>query len=228
MAGAPCVVEEAVAVDHDHSAGVTTTKVFVFGADPLSQAGMTAYLRGRPEVELVPESGVDDADVVLVVADTVDDSTLRVLRAVRSDGCPRVVLLVTDIDAAGMAGAVQAGAVGILRRSSATRDGLLSAVRAAAVGEGMLPLDLLGGLLRQVGHVEPDRVTRRGTAHAVPSDRELKVLRLLSEGCDTREIARRLAYSERTVKNVIQDVTRRFGLRNRSHAVAYALRQGFI
>jgi DNA-binding CsgD family transcriptional regulator len=61
-----------------------------------------------------------------------------------------------------------------------------------------------------------------------PSDRELRVLRLLSEGCDTREIAHRLCYSERTVKNVIQDVTRRFGLRNRSHAVAFALRQGLI
>jgi len=214
-----------VAVDHDHAVGVATTKVYVFGADPLSQAGMTAYLRGRPEVELVPESGVDDADVVLVVADTVDDATLRVLRGARGEGRPRVVLLVTDVDAAGVAGAVQAGAAGILRRSSATRDGLLSAVRAAAVGEGMLPLDLLGHLLRQVRHVE---VVPRGPTHSVPSDRELKVLRLLSEGCDTREIARRLAYSERTVKNVIQDVTRRFGLRNRSHAVAYALRHGFI
>jgi len=54
------------------------------------------------------------------------------------------------------------------------------------------------------------------------------VLRLIADGCDTSEIANRLAYSERTVKNVLHDVTTRLQLRNRSHAVAYALRQGLI
>jgi DNA-binding NarL/FixJ family response regulator len=60
------------------------------------------------------------------------------------------------------------------------------------------------------------------------SGRELDVLRLLSEGWDTAEIAEKLAYSERTVKNVIHDITTRLQLRNRSHAVAYAVRQGLI
>lgn len=58
--------------------------------------------------------------------------------------------------------------------------------------------------------------------------RETRVLTLLAEGSDTREIARRLNYSERTVKSIIGDITTRFGLRNRSHAVAYALRAGLI
>ena len=47
-------------------------------------------------------------------------------------------------------------------------------------------------------------------------------------GAAMSKIAQELAYSERTIKNLIQDVTRRFGLRNRSHAVAYALRRGLI
>jgi DNA-binding NarL/FixJ family response regulator len=59
-------------------------------------------------------------------------------------------------------------------------------------------------------------------------ERELDVLRLLSEGHDTAEVARRLCSSERTVKNVLQDLTRRHNLRNRTHAVAFALRQGLI
>ena len=42
------------------------------------------------------------------------------------------------------------------------------------------------------------------------------------------EIARRLCYSDRTVKNIIHDVVTRLQLRNRSHAVAYALREGLI
>jgi DNA-binding CsgD family transcriptional regulator len=63
---------------------------------------------------------------------------------------------------------------------------------------------------------------------ATLTDRERDVLRMLGDGSDTREIARAMCYSERTVKTVIQDITRRFGLRNRSHAVAYAVRQGLI
>jgi DNA-binding NarL/FixJ family response regulator len=207
---------------------IAPTRVFVYGAEPLTQAGMVAYLRDCAEIELVPESRVDDAQVALVVADAVTEGTLRVLRALQRDGCPKLVLLVAEVDAAGVADAVQAGAVGILRRSAATRDGLRAAVRAAAADEGVLPPDLLGGLLRQVQQVQSDVLAPRGLSFAGLADRELAVLRLLSEGSDTREIARRLAYSERTVKTIIQDVTRRFGLRNRSHAVAYALRQGLI
>ncbi len=60
------------------------------------------------------------------------------------------------------------------------------------------------------------------------TQRERTVLRLVSEGFDTAEIAAELAYSERTVKNAIHAVTERHHLRNRSHAVAYALRVGAI
>jgi DNA-binding NarL/FixJ family response regulator len=202
-----------------------TIKVFVFGADPLSQAGMATYLRDQPAIELVSRSGVDQADVALVIADAVDETTLRVVRAMQRDGCPSVVLVVGTVNAARAAAAVQAGAIGILRRAAATREELLAAIKAAAAGEGVLPPDLLGLLLRQVHQRD---LTRSAAGRSGPSDRERQVLRLLSEGCDTREIARRLSYSERTVKNVIQDMTRRFGVRNRSHAVAFALREGLI
>ena len=60
------------------------------------------------------------------------------------------------------------------------------------------------------------------------SRREVDVLRLLAEGYDTADIADALAYSERTIKNVIHDVTSRLQLRNRSHAVAVAMRTGVI
>ena len=54
------------------------------------------------------------------------------------------------------------------------------------------------------------------------------MLTLLADGHDTAEVGRRLFYSERTVKNVVHDVTSRFDLRNRTHAVAYAIREGYI
>ncbi len=59
-------------------------------------------------------------------------------------------------------------------------------------------------------------------------EREIAVLQLVAEGYDTGEIARKLSYSERTIKKVLHDLTMRLQLRNRSHAVAYALRAGLI
>ncbi len=44
----------------------------------------------------------------------------------------------------------------------------------------------------------------------------------------TREVARALCWSERTIKNVVYDLTSRHGLRNRTHAVAVAVRAGVV
>ena len=59
---------------------------------------------------------------------------------------------------------------------------------------------------------------------ASPTARALSV----ADGLSTREVASQLAYSERTVKAVIQELTTRLYLRNRAHAVAYAVRNGWI
>ncbi len=53
-------------------------------------------------------------------------------------------------------------------------------------------------------------------------------MRLVADGHDTSEIAAQLCYSERTVKNVLHDLNTRLQLKNRSHAVAYAVREGLI
>jgi len=203
-------------------------RLFLYADDPISQAGMSAQLRGRPELELVPETAVDEAAVAVISTDRVDEATIRVVRAVQRNGCPRVVLVATELAESDVAAAVEAGVVGLLRRSSATTEQLLAAIRGAAAGDGILPPDLLGRLLRQVQLVQAQVLGPRGLTFSGLTERELDVLRLVSQGYDTREIAGELCYSERTVKNVISDVTRRFGLRNRSHAVAYALRQGLI
>jgi DNA-binding NarL/FixJ family response regulator len=201
--------------------------VAVHARDPISQAGIASQLRARPEVALA-ENGDAAATVAIVVADEVDEPTIQTLRAVQRGGCRRVLLVATRLDEGALLSAVEAGACGMLRRAEATPERLVGAIRTAAAGDGTVPPDLLGRLLDQVGRLQRQVLAPRGLTFVGLTDRETKVLRLVADGFDTAEIATNLAYSERTVKNVIHDVTARLQLRNRSHAVAYALRAGLI
>jgi DNA-binding NarL/FixJ family response regulator len=203
-------------------------RVCVATADPLSRAGTVAQLRGAAGITLVDESQLDEQAVALVVADEVDGETARTIRSLRRRGVDKVALLVTRLDDNGLLAAVEAGVGGGLRRSAATAPTLVAAIRAVASGEGTLPPDLLGRLLEQVGEMQRRVLAPRGLTFSGLTDREVSVLRLLAEGLDTAEVGQRLFYSERTVKNIIHDVTSRLDLRNRTHAVAYAIKQGLI
>jgi DNA-binding NarL/FixJ family response regulator len=140
----------------------------------------------------------------------------------------QIVLVVSHLEDSGVLAAVEAGVRGLIRRSEAVPDSLVAAIRTAATGDGMIPPDLLGRLLGQVSQLQQQVLAPRGLRFVGLTDRETDVLKLLAEGADTAEVAEHLHYSERTVKNVVQDITRRHNLRNRTHAVAYALRQGLI
>jgi DNA-binding NarL/FixJ family response regulator len=172
-----------------------------------------------------PEPG--RTSVALVVADRVAEPTLRTLRSLQRVGA-RLVLVVAELDDADLVAAVEAGVAGVVRRAEASPDRLINVVQAAAVGDGALPPDLLGRLLNQVGKLQRQVLWPRGLTFGGLAEREIEVLRLVADGLDTAEIAAKLSYSQRTIKNILHDITSRLHLRNRSHAVAYALRHGLI
>jgi DNA-binding NarL/FixJ family response regulator len=201
---------------------------YVYADDPILQAGVSTQLRMRPEIRVIDAADVDRADVAVIVADTLDDNTIRVLKAVQRGGVPRTVLVARVIDDGTLAAAAEAGVGGLVRRSEATADSLVRAITRVAAGEGEVPADLLGRLLGQVGRLQRQVLAPRGLAFSGLSERESQVLRLVADGHDTAEIAGQLCYSQRTVKNILHDLTTRLQLRNRSHAVAYAVREGLI
>lgn len=199
-------------------------RVTVVAADPFLEEGAKSTLRRGTGLTVVAPA--DAATVAVIMVDAVDESTFDLIRAVRAgDHQPEVVLVATDIDDEHAHHAIVAGARGLLRRRNANADRLLRAVLAAAYGDCTVPPDTLRRLMTDE---MPTSVPTGGRNLPGLSVRERAVLNLLAEGHETGEIAKALAYSTRTVTSVVQDITRRFRLRNRAHAVAYALRMGLL
>jgi DNA-binding NarL/FixJ family response regulator len=204
------------------------TSVFVYADDPVSQAGLEQLLRRRVELHVVGSGQIDEAHVAVIGTEEIGDDTVRAITGVQRNGCPRVIVVATRLDEAAVLAASEAGTLGMVRRRDATAEHLAEVVQQVALGEASVPTDLVSQLLVAV------RRLRRGVAvspFAAPvtlTTREQEVVRLLADGRDTAEIASTLCYSERTVKGVIHEVTSRLQLRNRSHVVAFALRNEMI
>ncbi|KFU82133.1 regulatory protein, luxR family [Amycolatopsis lurida] len=200
--------------------------VLLHATDTITHAGVTAALRSRPEIRFAGDS--DEQAVVLVIVERLNEEARRLLRSLHCAGCAGIVLVAGEVDDSELLDVVGTGVSAIIRRVDATPDTLVRLVKAAAAGEGALPPDLLGRLLSRVSRLQRDVLQPNGWDLAGMSQRETKVLRMIADGFETKEIAGRLSYSERTVKSILHDITNRFQLRNRAHAVAFALREGLI
>lgn len=202
--------------------------VSVYAEDLILYTGVVQQLRQRPEVELLADADADRAQASLVVVDTVDDDTVKLLHRLRHNTATRTGLVVSSFGLKALQTVVESGVAAILRRAEADQDRLVQLVTALANREGMLPGDLLGRLLDHLGGVQGSVLDPRGFSQSTLTAREADMLRLVAEGLDTAEIAQKTSYSERTVKNVLHEVTTRLQLRNRAHAVGYAMRHGLI
>jgi DNA-binding NarL/FixJ family response regulator len=208
----------------------TDIAVTVRSADPLTRAGAQSYLRHTPGLEVVdPVLPPGRESVVLLLTQHLDEMTDVELRKLTREPGRRVVLVPDRLREPELLTVLEYGVRVVLWRADATPSRLERAIRAAASGQSQLPLDLLGQLVANVGRA---RQPAGELSAAVPmvgfAPREIDVLRLLAEGLNTRQIAHKLAYSERTIKNVLSGMMTRMQLRNRVHAVAYALREGYI
>jgi DNA-binding NarL/FixJ family response regulator len=194
--------------------------------DPISEFGVLAQLRYQPEV-VVAGPGVCPA-VLVAILDSADEDAVRWLKALHADGGLPIVLIIGRVDPRALVCLVESGVCGVLNRVDATGERLVRAIQLAAMGNGDLPPELVRHLLDHVGQLSRNLLAPRGLSFAGLTGRERDVLQLIAEGLSTREVAVRLAYSERTIKNVIQDLTLRLNVRNRTQAVAYAVRNGWI
>ncbi|GAA4531843.1 helix-turn-helix transcriptional regulator [Amycolatopsis samaneae] len=203
-------------------------RVLVQTSDPITRLGLTELLRATSVLDL---DGDGEVDVVLLAEDRIGKGQLGALwRARRSpDGRgPRGVLVTRHFDPGDILVAVQYGVLGVLPAAHVSAERLVSVLVGVTQGRAYLPRHLQAAFLDQLHHLRCDRLAPRGLTFGDFDARELDVLNLLAEGFRTDEIAAKLAYSEGTVKSVLYGLVTRLGLRNRTHAVAYAIRTGAL
>jgi DNA-binding NarL/FixJ family response regulator len=203
--------------------------IVIHADDPVVRCGIAGLLRHRPEVSVLDGNDPPDGSVLVLCVDEVDDAALTVLRGYWQTRAVRVVLVVGRLQESGLFDILECGVAAIVRRAEASPEAMIHAIQMTDRGSGDIPPDLLGGLLSHIGSALRSGDDARD---AIPlgrfTARETDVIRLVAEGLDTREIAGKLSYSDRTVKNVLQGMTLRLGLRNRPHLVAYAAREGYL
>src|SRR3954451_23626596 len=179
-------------------------KLFVLDTHTIYRRGLVACLDLLREVESVADAeSVRDAwehpalfaaDLVLMAPSLPGGEDF--VGAVREATGASVIVCSSDTGQETVVRALQAGALGYLRKDELTPESLAAAVTAAANGTGVLAGDLLGSLFSNGNGRHERPVAARLT------DREQQVLSLIAAGHPTREVAEELCYSERTVKNV--------------------------
>jgi HD-GYP domain-containing protein (c-di-GMP phosphodiesterase class II) len=92
------------------------------------------------------------------------------------------------------------------------------------VEAGRLDGDAVNAVLRAAGH----RVRRRREWPAGLTAREVEVLKLVTYGLSTREIAEQLTISRKTASNHIEHVYAKIGATNRARAALFAMKHGLM
>ncbi|MCS7482485.1 LuxR C-terminal-related transcriptional regulator [Umezawaea endophytica] len=208
----------------ESSSGSRTT---VCVPEPLTAAAATEMLQHNRGFRIVARERMREADVVLVSSESGDVDFVRSLRAVHEQGGTRVVVILGSPWTADLFTAVGLGLAAIVPRGKVSAGGLARTLDVVAKGGAVFPLDIQAVALRQM-RVAQRVLEQRGMLACGLDTRELDLLRGLADGMSLDEIGARMCYSKRTVTNVLAGLTSRLGLRNRTQAVAYALRAGVL
>jgi len=211
------------------------TRILLADDHALVRRGVRLILDREPDFQVVAEAA-DGAEAVACARDVrVDLAVLDVamprltgLQAAREMSRRRpelriLMLSMYDNDQYFFE-ALRAGASGYVLKSVADRD-LVAACRAAVRDEPFIYPDAFTSLMR-------DYVQRTARGERPPDSvltgREAEVVKLIAEGCSSREIAALLVISVKTVERHRANVLQKLGMRDRTQLTRYAIRTGLI
>lgn len=211
---------------------MTGLRVLIADDHPVFRDGLRALLESAG-FEVVGEAGAGDEAVRLATEATPDvvlmdlhmpggggvAATERIVR--QGAGRPAVLVLTMFDDDAGVHGAIRAGASGYVLKD-AHQDALLRAIRAVAAGEAVFGAGVAPKVLAHLAAGE------RHGALAFPqlTARELDVVDLVARGENNPAIARRLALSDKTVRNHLSNILVKLHAADRAEAIVLAREAG--
>jgi DNA-binding NarL/FixJ family response regulator len=188
-------------------------------------AGLADTIANEPDLRVVGE--LDDGDGVveayeslrpdITIMDIAMPKTngLHALQALRcAHGQARVIMLTTLVGDHQVRRAIELGASGFLMKHSLRKD-LIEAIRAVHAGQRWIPADVARTLAEHFGQ-------------STLSEREIEVLRSAAAGNSNKRIGLHLGIAEDTVKAHVRTILAKLDARDRTHAVAIAVKRGII
>jgi len=205
----------------------STIRIVLADDHPVYRDGLRDILDGEPSFEMVAEAGDGrralavirerNPDVALLDIDMPLRDGMEVARACAQEKSPcRLIFLTMHRDEAILEEALSLGDRGYVLKDSAARE-IVEAVKVVAGGSDYLG-SVMTGLLRK--RSRPPR-TRGGMESLAASEK--KVLRLIASGRTSKEIARDLGLSPRTVENHRSRLCEKLGLAGVHSLVKFAI-----
>jgi two-component system, NarL family, response regulator LiaR len=178
----------------------------VVGEASNGEEAIEMALRLKPDVVLM--------DLLMPVMDGIEATRGIRLRLPEVE----VVALTSVLEDASVTGAIKAGAIGYLLKTTEA-DELCEAIRAAAAGQVRLAPEAAARLMREVRAPEsPEALTKR----------EAEVLKLVARGKANKQVARELFIDEKTVKSHVHSILSKLNVKSRTQAALYAVRVGLV
>ena len=211
-------------------------RVAVVDDQELFRRGLTMLLGVEDDIDVVGEAG-DGIAATELAATAVPDVILMDVRMPKRSGIEacvaikeaaptaRIIMLTVSDEEADLYDAVKNGASGYLLKDSSI-DEVAQAIRVVADGQSLISPSMAIKLLDEFKQMS--RSDRQQVPTPKLTDRELEVLKLVAQGLNNREIAKRLFISENTVKNHVRNILEKLQLHSRMEAVMYAVREKLL
>jgi DNA-binding NarL/FixJ family response regulator len=188
---------------------------------------VVARPRSLSEARTVLENAEPAVDVAIVDLNLPDGSGTDLIKDLRGSRPHAKALVLSAIsEQRYLAEAIEAGAAGVMHKSTPMSD-LVEAVRRLAAGEQLLSQQEVIEALRFIGRErESHREAQALSDKLTPRERE--VLQALAEGLSDKEIAQRLHVGVGTVHSHVANILSKLEVSSRLQALVFAVRHGLV